>query len=197
MAVTAAFYDAVKENNLLRVHIMMKDSLLLDRTFKEFESREMAASTMQGLYVPYDGGELKENPADWDDDYMNTMLVQLLHNFSRERVEHLKRIITYLHPVQTNATENKPNHISRERTKETSYQKQKRLDQENGRIIEKKWFQGGIAVCAGAAAGWGINALAGAVAGASISTGAAILIGAGAAGTTFVIIQCKNSRKGK
>ena len=41
MAITEYFLNAVKSNNILRIHIMLKDSLLIDKTFAQF--REMVS----------------------------------------------------------------------------------------------------------------------------------------------------------
>lgn len=48
MSLRKAFYDSVKNGNILRVHIMMKDSLLTDPTFEDFDAMEQAAQNMGG-----------------------------------------------------------------------------------------------------------------------------------------------------
>ena len=55
MALTNAFYEAVKDDNVRRVRIMMKDSLLVDPTFTDFNNMVKAASSMTGLYDAHDG----------------------------------------------------------------------------------------------------------------------------------------------
>ena len=55
MALTRAFYEAVETGNVRRVRIMMKDSLLVDPSFKEFMEMEKVAISMQGLYDSHDG----------------------------------------------------------------------------------------------------------------------------------------------
>ena len=59
---------------------MMKDSLLIDPTFKQFGEMEKAASGLEGLYEPHDGRSFKGKDA-WNDDYMNTMMTQSMFNF--------------------------------------------------------------------------------------------------------------------
>lgn len=98
--ITANFQAAVRDDNLMRVHIMMKDSLLTDPSFRTFAEMEQAASGMEGLYVPHDGTVLSLDEATWTKDYMNELLVDVVDNFSRERIEHLMKVVRKLHPMQ-------------------------------------------------------------------------------------------------
>lgn len=98
--ITAKFEGAVRENDLRRVHIMMKDSLLTDPSFRTFREMEEAAGGMEGLYAPHDGTAFSADEAAWTKDYMNGLLVDLVDNFSRERVEHLMKVVQKLHPTQ-------------------------------------------------------------------------------------------------
>ena len=99
---TNAFYEAVRSGDVLRVRIMMHDSLLVDPTFAEFNSMEKAASSMTGLYDEHDGKEFVEDRNLWNDDYMNKVMVKVLYNFSHERIDHLKEVVRYLHPPSNN-----------------------------------------------------------------------------------------------
>ena len=96
MSLTEAFYEAVKNGNLLRVRIMMKDSLLIDPSFRQFEEMEKAASSMKDLYQNHDGRKFETDKNLWNDEYMNTLMVQVISNFSRERIKHLKDVVSYL-----------------------------------------------------------------------------------------------------
>lgn len=95
---TDAFYDCIKTKNLRRLRIMMKDSLILDRTFKQFNAMEKnVVKELPEIYVDHDGRELKMDKKDWTDDYLNLLLVQVVGNFSHERVNHLKNVIRYVY----------------------------------------------------------------------------------------------------
>lgn len=99
MALTNAFYKAVEEKNISRVRIMMKNSLLVDPTFDEFDEMETeAASYIDNLYEEHDGKEMVEDKSKWTDEYMHKVMTDVLFNFSRERIDHLKEVITYLNP---------------------------------------------------------------------------------------------------
>ena len=78
---------------------MMKDSLLVDPTFEQFHDMEKIASSMIGLYDEHDGEELIEDRNQWNDNYMDRVMVDVIFNFSHERLEHLKEVVRYLRPV--------------------------------------------------------------------------------------------------
>ena len=61
MALTNAFREAVTEKNVRKIRIMLKDSLLVDPSFKRFQEMERAASLVEGLYDVHDGRELTED----------------------------------------------------------------------------------------------------------------------------------------
>lgn len=178
MAVTNAFHEAVSAGNLRRVHIMMGDSLLLDPTFKTFKEMEAAAKSLVDLYEPHDGREFKLNKSEWNDDYMNDLQVQVISNFSRERVQHLQDVVHYLrpapepvhHPV---ATPSQPEY--HEPKHKVTYKEQKRRDQESGAYIGAKVATGAIV---GAAAGAGIAVAASVVGAAGVAAAGAVIGGA-------------------
>lgn len=170
MGLTNVFYEAVKEKNIRRIRIMMKDSLLIDPTFKEFQEMERVATSLEGLYDTHDGRifEAKEN---WNDEYMSKQMVQVVGNFSKERIEHLKNVVFYLRPVP--GTVNKKGDLSKNRVqqKHKNYHEEKRLDMENGRFRGYKIASGtmaGAVVGGLVASATSITVLGGAVTGAVV-----------------------------
>ena len=99
MAATEIFHTAVREHNLTRVRYMMKDSLLIDPSFREFDEMDRAAAGMGDLYVPHDGTAFRTDQTTWDEDYMNGLLVDMIDNFSKERIAHVKTVVRALHPA--------------------------------------------------------------------------------------------------
>lgn len=88
------FEDAVKNGNLLRARIMIKDSLILDTTFnKSKEMIEYLKDKEIDIFVTFDNGILEDDVNKWNKDIMNRELVELVDNFSKERMEHVKRVI--------------------------------------------------------------------------------------------------------
>ena len=80
----------------------MKDSLLVDPTFELFHMMEKATASMVGLYDEHDGKELVEDRNQWNDNYMDRVMVDVIFNFSHERLNHLKEVVRYLRPVTKN-----------------------------------------------------------------------------------------------
>ena len=168
MSSTEAFKNAVAEGNVRKIRIMLKDSLLVDPSFAEFKDMEKAASGVQGLYEPHDGRGFEENEELWDDAYMDRLMVQVVGNFSHERVDHLKSVVRKLRPVSSR-TVNRPQtdnraKINHDNSSKRSYQEQKHNDQISGN------YRG--AVVAGGAVAGGI--VGGAVGAAASLTGAAV-----------------------
>lgn len=162
MALTNAFYEAVQSGNVRRVRIMMQDSLLVDPTFEEFHEMEKAAAAMEGLYDKHDGGELIEDRSRWNDEYMDKVMVKVLSNFSHERIEHLKEVVRYLRPVRkrvVSKTQDPANRRDYNRSRNSSYQEEKRRCQESGDYLGAKV---GVGAVAGAAVGGVIASVAGA-----------------------------------
>lgn len=175
MALTNTFYEAVNSNDLYLVRIMMKDSLLVDLTFKEFEEMENVAASMKGLYDEHDGRAFELNKENWNDKYMNKQMVQVVNNFSHERIDHLKNVVHYLRPisktVQKTSTTEKNTKTNR---KTYSYEEQKRRDQQEGRYIGTKVATGAVvgAVVGGVVASTaGVTVVGGVVVGGTVVAG--------------------------
>ena len=143
---TDAFYNAVREKDLRSIRIMMKDSLLIDPSFKQFEEMQKAASGLKGLFVPHDGREL-EGQGGWDKDYMNAEMVRIVNNFSHERVNHLKKVVRFLYPAKEIA-----NNVA-EKGKDVKPEVKQRFIKRVGQHISRN--KGKYAVGALAAAGIG------------------------------------------
>jgi hypothetical protein len=100
MAVTESFKRAVRDNDVESVRIMMKDSLLRDPTCRKFREMENSAKGMDGLYVEDDEYEPARD-GDWDENYMIGLMVEVVDNFSKARLEHLKKVVRKLRPQRT------------------------------------------------------------------------------------------------
>lgn len=184
MALTNAFHEAVQSGNVRDIRIMMKNSMLIDPTFEELRLMEQAASSMPGLYDAHNNKALCTDPSSWDDDYMNKEMVELMFNFSHERLDHLKEVVRYLRPVAQKASQ-KP-HVTkptRPSPRPSSYEEEKRRNQERGDFIRSEV---GIGAVAGAVVGAGIAVIAGATA-VGIAGGAAAGAVVGGVATTLIV----------
>ena len=181
MAITNTFRECVDKGEVERLRIMMSNSLLLDYSFAEFDEMENLARNVPDLYEKQDDRQFIEDPAQWNDDYIDRLDADLVFNFSHERIEHLKKVIQYLHP--TNVAVNVETQIHKQdrekgnqKNNYSRYQEQKHQDQLEGRIIKivSGATVGGIAggAISGAAGG---SVIAGAVVGAVVVGGVVAL----------------------
>ena len=100
MPVTSDFKNAVHDKNVRRVRIMMKDSLIRDPSFVEFDEMSREAEKGLGtktLYDKHDGESFSSNKSDWNKTYMNNQMVDLMSNFSRERINHWKAVCSLIY----------------------------------------------------------------------------------------------------
>lgn len=170
MSLTNAFHEAMSSNNVRRVRIMMKDSLLVDPTFREFDEMTAKAKGMEGLYDIHDGRNIVEDTSQWNDDYMDKLMVQIVGNFSNERIAHVKEVVKLLRPTPRleyhNARPNNASYTNSSKPKH-DYATQKRNDQREGRYI-------GSGVATGAVAGAAAGGIIASIAGVTVFSGAVV-----------------------
>ncbi len=101
MAISSEFAQAVRDENKLRVRIMLKDSLLIDKTFRLFDEMQ-AYATAQGVSPWVDADiPLEKSEKPWTEDTMNYELTALVNDFTKEHVNYIKQIITDLYKAST------------------------------------------------------------------------------------------------
>ena len=192
MALTNAFYTAVKEGKVRLVRIMMKDSLLVDPTFQLYKDMEKEAASMSGLYDPHDGRDFIMDSAEWNDDYMSLLMVQVIDNFSHERLDHLKDVVRHLRPVPAKPAKGAARASDYDPTPKSSYKAEKERCQKNGDYLGTKAVVGaGVGAAVGCGAGYAIASateisVAGAVTG-GLAVGALI-------GGTAAVLLCKGGK---
>ena len=83
MALTPEFMTAVRKNNLMRVRIMLKDSLLVDKRFVQFTEMRQYAERMGVNFWMEKTEELEMKPQEsWNADLMNLELTKLVNDFT-------------------------------------------------------------------------------------------------------------------
>lgn len=98
MNISQEFKSAVKEKDIMIIRIMLKDSLVVDPTFEEFNAMSSyAESNLDELYDEHDGEIFSNNLSDWTKDYMDEQMVKVVTNFSNERISFLKIICKHLY----------------------------------------------------------------------------------------------------
>jgi len=113
MALTNDFMEAVQFGKVMRVRIMLKDSLLVDPTGNQFnEMEQYAARSMNNVYTEHDGEQLNFDVTAWNEDYLNEQMVTVVNCFSKERIELLKSMVRYLYKDKANKIRSERNNIS-------------------------------------------------------------------------------------
>ena len=138
MALTKEFVEAVSQGNLLRVKIMLKDSLLVDTSFNQFnEMLSYAEPRLSGIWVSDDEDDdvFSQSPEE-----LNTILAGLVNNFSKRRVTHLMGMINKLYSSQP-----KPNQQYRREAVVVIKKTREVVNEYNGIVMDRKKI---IEVCA-------------------------------------------------
>ncbi len=96
MALTQEFVQTVSQNNKLRAKIMLKDSLLVDTSFNQFnEMLHYAEQRLEDFWV---SNEDDDEVFSQEPEELNLILAGLVNNFSHRRVNHLMGMIHKMYP---------------------------------------------------------------------------------------------------
>ena len=97
MAISNEFAQAVNNKNILRIRIMLKDSLLVDKSFSLFD--EMQEYAIRQGASPWIESEdhMVVQTGPWSEDDMNYELTALINDFTKEHVNYVKTIISSLY----------------------------------------------------------------------------------------------------
>lgn len=111
MAITNEFMEAVQSGKMMRVRIMLKDSLLVDPTAAQFDEMERYATEKMGnIYTDHDGEVLNFDVSSWNEDYLNQQMVTVVNCFSKERIDLLKSMVRFLYKEKANKIRTETNH---------------------------------------------------------------------------------------
>jgi hypothetical protein len=178
MTVADSIKNAISIGDIKSIRIMMKNSLLVDPTFAEFNEMSGLVRGVSGLYDLHDGREFEYDKSAWNDDYMNKIMVQVVSNFSHERLDHLKEVVRHLRPVAAShpktaqsggsgySAPGTPSAQAPSAQAQRGYHEQKQDDQRSGSYRGAKIGAGAAAgaIVGGVVAGVVVSAVSGAVA---------------------------------
>ena len=100
MALTPEFISAVSARNLLRVRIMLKDSLLVDKRFYQFKEMRTYAEGRGVNFWMEKTEELEIAPkTEWNTKLMNLELTRLVNDFTKERLVYCQSIIEKVYGI--------------------------------------------------------------------------------------------------
>lgn len=98
MALTSEFKNAVSEENLLRIRIMLKDSLIVDKSFTQFNEMSSYAQNQGVDFWMIQENKLEMAKKDeWNKDLMNLELTMLVNSFTKERLKYCQSIINEIY----------------------------------------------------------------------------------------------------
>lgn len=118
--ITQDYISAVNGMNYLRVRIMLKDSLLVDPTFLQFDEMvKYADRVMPDLWMEDDGDTFQNDQRTWTRQLMNQELVEVVNLFTKRRIQHIKDVISVLYVDEINKTKNQRTQMSNQIRKET------------------------------------------------------------------------------
>lgn len=100
MAVPKEFVEAVNDKNVLLVRIMLKDSLLLDKSFRQFNEMQYYAENHGVNFWAEDNGNLEKAPKPWDTPLMNYELTALVSDFTKPHLYYVINIIKDVYRTQ-------------------------------------------------------------------------------------------------
>ena len=174
MALPEEFKNAVDEGKITLVRIMLKDSMLVDPTLNSFnEMLSYAQKKLTDLFDEHDGENLIDDPNQWTKEYMNRQMYTVVSNFSKERIDLLKKIVAKNYDV-------KPKEEKTKTEKQQHYQRkenyQKRTSNSNHQLAVGLAIGGGVVAVAGICVSKIIIAAAGGVV---VAVGVGMLISEG------------------
>lgn len=103
--ITQDYISAVNGMNYLRVRIMLKDSLLVDPTFLQFDEMvKYADRVMPDLWLEDDGDTFQNDQRTWTHQLMNQELVEVVNSFTKRRIQHIKDVISVLYADEIKKT---------------------------------------------------------------------------------------------
>lgn len=106
MALSADFMKAVDSGDTLMTRIMLKNSMLVDITMRQFnEQLAYAESKLSNLYDEHNGESLSGDRTEWNKDMLDEHLAKAVDNFSKERVDFLQNLVRTLYAEKAEAAD--------------------------------------------------------------------------------------------
>lgn len=115
--ISQEYREAVASRKNIRIRIMLKDSMLVDPTMKQFdEMLNYAKDNVDNLFDEHDGENLKYEKVFWNEEYLNDQMVKIVSNFSEDRIGLLRNIVKYLYSAKAENIRNEREQSSTEST---------------------------------------------------------------------------------
>lgn len=107
MSVSPEFSEAVRKRNLLLIRIMLKDSLIYDKTFGKFsEMRDYAEKHNVDFWEKNDNSLIRDEKP-WNEKLLDREMTALISHFTKERVLYIKDMIRDIYRLNVIGFQNK------------------------------------------------------------------------------------------
>ena len=96
MSVSPELKKFVDDGDLVQIRCYLANYLVVDRTFALFDESLAYASAHLPVIQEHDGSALEQDKGLWDRDYLNKQIVAAFSNFSKERIAHIKEVVSFV-----------------------------------------------------------------------------------------------------
>ena len=111
------FKEELRKNNILKIRLMMKNSLLYDSSFKTFNEMEKLAEEYKvNIWQDSSCDDLIKQKSTWTDD-VNYELTAIVSDFTKERIVYLKDLIKNVYYRDIDINKNTSNSIKKNNNK--------------------------------------------------------------------------------
>lgn len=119
------FEEALRKNNILKIRLMMKNSLLYDPSFKSFDEMEKLAEKYKvNIWQDSSVEVLEKRDKPWTIDDVNYELTAIVNHFAKERIAYLKNLITEVYYRDINKKTSSYNKKYKNNVNKTNYKKE-------------------------------------------------------------------------
>ena len=106
MSISTEFEENVRSGDVITVRSALTDYLVIDRTFVVFDEALAYASRFLIIVEEHDNEPMEEDSTKWNTEYLNKQKASLMINFSNKRIEHIKKVLRAVFPIQPKLREN-------------------------------------------------------------------------------------------
>ena len=106
MAILDEFKNAVEKGDVTLVRVMLKNCMTEDVSLDSFnEEIAYAEARMSNLYDEHDGEKFDYDVTKWNRDLLNNQMVNMINNFSHERLDYITSLIRHIYADERRSIE--------------------------------------------------------------------------------------------
>lgn len=98
MSISKELMEAVNNKDVVMARIILKNNMLLDPSFSLYEETSAYVQrSLTDLFDAHDGEAFANDYSSWTKDYLDGLMVDLMSNFSKERVAHIRKVCAHIY----------------------------------------------------------------------------------------------------